>query len=178
MPAVFNIAALKLPLVQLIGLPQAARNAAQKVPPGQAPQSAAQGAPSGAAPNGAGAPMATGAVLPPSAQLPVPAPPPVVSTSQTGRLAAAAINGLDRRPEDRQGRGGQGDRRRRDPPSEQAPGQAPDQTPEQTPEQAALNGPAPPQGLPGGPAPACSALQRAAPAYAAARSVTGPDGAE
>lgn len=175
MPAVFNIAALKLPLVQLIGLPQAAKNAAQKVPPGQAPQSAAQGAPSGAAPNGAGAPMATGAVLPPSAQLPVPAPPPVVSTSQTGRLAAAAINGLDRRPEDRPGSDQQGGRRR-DPSSGQGPDQPQDQAAGDGP--LPMAAPAPPQGLPGGPAPATSALQRAAPAYAAARSATGADPAE
>lgn len=166
MPAVFNIAALLQPQTQLLGMPQAARSAARHVPPGQA-QLAAQGAPSGAAPFGAGAPMATGAVLPPSAQLPVPAPPPVVSTSQTGTLAAAAINGLDRAPEDRH----------RDPHQDARSG------PQARPERpasldSAQDAPEPeslpknlPEGLPGGPAPGATGgtTGQAAPAYGAAR---------
>ncbi|MBV7392813.1 hypothetical protein [Mameliella sediminis] len=165
MPAVFNIAAIKLPLVQLLSMPQAAKNAAQKVPPGQA-QHAAQSAPTAVAPNGAGAPMATGAVLPPSAQLPVPAPPPVVSTSQTGRLAAAAINGLERQPEDRRGQRqgqGQGDRHRHGDPAQ---GDDPEHPPQA---QTASH-----DSLPGGLAPLSSDPQttRAAPGYAAARAAT------
>src|SRR6056297_1218984 len=99
MPAIFNLAALTQSQGQgpAQGMSPASRSAAQQVPQGQA-RLAMAGAASGAAPFGAGAPMATGAVTLPSAWMPVPAAPPVVSTSQTGRLAAAAINGLNREP--------------------------------------------------------------------------------
>lgn len=160
MPAVFNIAALLLPQTQTLGMPQAAKSAARLVPPGQA-YTAAQAAPSPTAPFGAGAPMATGAVLPPSAQLPVPAPPPVVSTNQTGLIAAAAINGLDRAPDDRPRDPHQN---RREPATV-----SPDQRAEQRPTSAAQD--VVPRGLPGGPAPSATGgtVHQAAPGYGAAR---------
>ncbi|WP_417208230.1 hypothetical protein [Antarctobacter sp.] len=160
MPAVFNIAALLLPQTQTLGMPQAAKSAARQVPQAQA-QIAAQAAPTAAAPFGAGTPMATGAVLPPSAQLPVPAPPPVVSTNQTGLIAAAAINGLDRAPDDRP----------RDPHQnrrDHRPG-LPEQRAKPRPTSAAQE--VAPKGLPGGPAPSATGgtVHQAAPGYGAAR---------
>lgn len=158
MPAVFNIAALLQPQAQTLGMPQAAKSAARLVPPGQA---AIQAAPTATAPFGAGTPLATGAVLPPSAQLPVPAPPPVVSTNQTGLIAAAAINGLDRAPDDRPRDPHQG---RRDtafaPLDDRAEQRA------TSAEQDVV-----PKGLPGGPAPSASGgtVHQAAPGYGAAR---------
>lgn len=130
MPAVFNYAALMSPPVSSQGEVKPAR----PVPPGQA--RFAGTTPSGAAPFGAGAPVAVGAVLRPSGLLPIPAPAPVVSTSQTGALAAAALNGLDREPTIRERvRGEAAAVRLR--PSLGARGDAPA-----------------PRGLPGGPAPA------------------------
>ena len=169
MPAVFNIAALLQTPAQTLGMPQAAKSAARLVPPGQAPAATAQAAPSGAAPFGAGAPMATGAVLPPSAQLPVPAPPPVVSTSQTGTLAAAAINGLDRAPDDRPRDSHPGTRARRTNDPAPEPEHAHDPAQHQAQHQAP-----PPKGLPGGPAPSAAGgtAQAAAPGYGEARRAT------
>ncbi|MGP6085639.1 hypothetical protein [Antarctobacter jejuensis] len=144
MPAVFNLAALLQPQAQMLSLPQAAKSTAQFTPPGQSSQGAST-TPSGAAPFGAGAPMATAAALPPSGLLPTPAPPPVVSTSQTGRLAAAAINGLDRQP----------DQRPRDQQQQQVPRQSTDSDPRRTRPSLGARGEAtPPRGIPGGPAPA------------------------
>ncbi|WP_323769174.1 hypothetical protein [Antarctobacter sp.] len=160
MPAVFNIAALLLPQTQTLGMPQAAKSAARLVPQSQA-QFAAQATPSAAAPFGAGTPMATGAVLPPSAQLPVPAPPPVVSTNQTGLIAAAAINGLDRAPDDRQRDPHQNGRDHRPAlPDNRAKPRATSAAQEVV-----------PKGLPGGPAPAATGgtTRQAAPGYGAAR---------
>lgn len=129
MPAVFNYAALMSAPVSSQGEIRPVR----PVPPGQAMTGGTTS--SGAAPFGAGAPVATGAVLRPTGVLPIPAPPPVVSTSQTGALAAAALNGLNREPMPRE-------RDRAEPvvrlrPSLGARGAEPV-----------------PRGLPGGPAPA------------------------
>ncbi|SMX36259.1 hypothetical protein [Maliponia aquimaris] len=92
MPAVFNhVALMSLPVSS-----QGEVKPVRPVPPGQAQMGGTTS--SGAAPFGAGAPLATGAVLRPTGQLPIPAPPPVVSTSQTGALVASALNGLNREP--------------------------------------------------------------------------------
>jgi hypothetical protein len=133
MPAFFNLAALSQPQAQTT--PHTSKTAAQQVPPGQA-RTFAGGASSGAAPFGAGAPMATGAVMRPTALTPMPAPPPVVSTSQTGAMAAAAINGLNRAPRTRDGD--------RDPAWDE-PAVSATPMPDQ---------PSAARGLPGGPAPA------------------------
>lgn len=146
MPAVFNFAALLQPSAQMLNLPQSAKSSAQFTPPGQSSQ-AASTTPSGAAPFGAGAPMATGAVLPPSGLLPTPAPPPVVSTSQTGRLSAAAINGLDRQP----------DQRDRDQTQQQEQRQRADSDPRRRrPALTAHRDAQLSRGIPGGPAPAAA----------------------
>lgn len=136
MPAVFSLAALQQSQSQSQGLPQAAKPGAQATPPGQA-RFAPGTAANGTAIFGNGAPMATGAVLAPSGFLPIPAPAPVVSTSQTGQLAAAAINGLDRAPQER--------RRNAERPG----------PPQRTGPVAGAGGADPaPRGIPGGPAPA------------------------
>lgn len=145
MPAVFNLAAMSQPQAQT--LPQASKTAAQQVPPGQA-RLASGGAASGAAPFGAGAPMATAAVMRPTAHLPIPAPPPVASTSQAGTLAAAAINGLNREPR----------------PRDRAPTRATNAVPNAvTPDRGPVS-----RGLPGGPAP-MPTTPSAPPAYASNR---------
>ncbi len=143
MPAVFNIAALLQPQAQMLSLPQASKPAAQFTPPGQSPQGNST-TPSGAAPFGAGTAVATGAALPPSGLLPTPAPPPVVSTSQTGRLVAAAINGLDRQP----------DQRQRQDPQHDPQRQKTETTSRRTRPAFGARGDDPaPRGIPGGPAP-------------------------
>ncbi len=73
------------------------------------PASQSRTGPSGAAfgdaPQGAGAPVATGATVRPSAIQPAPAAPPPVSTSQAGRLAAVTIElQAERKAEDAAGK--------------------------------------------------------------------------